>query len=180
MGPLEAGCGSPFILAMIGQQKSESKHPLRRTLIAAFVLGALFSMKMMATGLVFVVMFLVFWLPYSLIVLIRSPEKRTVQARKIGIWLLMISTVLAIHLVRHVYARTYAESVVVKIEQFHKLHGRYPNDADEIGVNRAEIRERLGLSHYSSQPIFYYANTAVAFHLWSYDFEKREWIDEGD
>ena len=149
-------------------------------MIAAFVLGAVFSLKMMATGLVYVAIFLAFWLPYSLVVIIRNQEKRKVQAFKIGIWFLMIVTVLAVHLVRKAYVRGYADSVVLKIEQFQRQQGRYPDNLDEIGVSREEFKNRLGMSQYTNRPLLYYADTMMIFHSWSYDFGVREWINEGD
>lgn len=156
------------------------KHPLLRTVIAALVLGILFSMKMMAVGLVYVGIFLIFWLPYSVYVIVKKPERRKIQSYKVGIWFLMIATVLATHQVRKVYTREYANSVVLKIEQFQLKQGRYPSSLEEIGINQAELKDKLSLPHYSHKPQFYYADTVMIFHMWTYDFGRREWVSEGD
>jgi hypothetical protein len=165
---------------MTVQNESESKHPMRDSVIAASLLGALFSVHGMATGLVFVAIIMTFWLPYSVVVIVRNPDKRKTQSLKAGIWTMMAVAVLAVHLVRHHHARDYADSVVYRIERFRNTQGRYPDRLEEVGMSAAEIKTRLVMPYYSDRPKFYYANTMVAFHMWSYDFEKREWIDEYD
>jgi hypothetical protein len=137
-------------------------------------------MKMAAVGLVYVAIFLIFWLPYSLYMIVRKPERRKVQSIKIGIWFLMIAIVLTIHQVRKVDTRNYAGSVVLKIEQFHQNQGRYPDSLDQIGISQAELKDKLSLPHYSNKPQFYYADTVTIFHLWTYDFGRHEWANEGD
>ena len=165
---------------MTDTEKPKPKHPLLQTAIAALVLGALFSMKMAAVGLVYVAVFLVLWLPYSLYVIIRKPERRKVQSYKIGIWFLMIAIVLTIHQVRKVVTRNYADSVVLKIEQFHQKQGRYPDSLEEVGISKAELKDKLSLAHYSKKPQLYYGDTVMVFHLWTYDFGKHEWANEYD
>lgn len=165
---------------MTAQQDSKPKHLVRDTAIAAIVLGALFAVHGMATGLVFVAIVMAFWLPYSLVVIVRNPGRRKIQSLKVGIWVLMVVTVLLTHLVRHRDARVYADLVVQRIQQFRDTQGRYPDSLDEIGMSSAELKARLVVPHYSNRPKFCYANTMAAFHMWSYDFEKREWIDEYD
>jgi len=165
---------------MTDPEKSRLKHPLLRTAIAALVLGTLFSMKMAAVGLGYIAVFLIFWLPYSLYVVIRKPELRKVQSYKIGIWFLMIAIVLAIHHVRKVVTRNYADSVVLKIEQFHQKQGRYPDSLEEVGISRVELKDNLSLPHYSNKPQFYYPDTVMIFHMWAYDFGKHEWVNEDD
>lgn len=164
---------------------TDAHHPkpgtlLLPTLIAALVLGAVLSMKMMASGLALVVIFLAFWLPYSLLVMIRKPERRRVQGYKIGIWVLMIVAVTGIHLARRTYAREYADSIVQKIEQFREKQGRFPDNLDEIGMSPSGVNARLGLFHYSNRPLLNYPDTMMIFHSWSYDFGRREWVYEGD
>ncbi len=161
-------------------EQINSKYPLLKTALNALILGALLSIKMMATGLVFVVIFLLFWLPYSLYVIVRYSQRRKAQAWKIGIWIFMIAAVLAIHQVRKVNTRDYADSVVLKIEQFRQQHGRYPDSLAATGLNTEEIRSRLGMPHYSNKPLFYYPDTIMVFHMWQYDFDKRVWIEEYD
>lgn len=165
---------------MTAEKESKPKHPVRDTTIAAVVLGALFSLHGMASGLVFVAIVMTFWLPYSLLVIVRYPDRRKIQSTKIGIWVLMVVAVLASHFVRHLDDRAYADSVVKKIEQFRNTQGRYPDRLEEIGMTAAELKSRLAVPNYSNRPKFCYANTMAAFHMWSYDFEKREWVDEYD
>ena len=165
---------------MTDTEKPILKHPLLQTAIAAIVLGALFSMKMAAVGLAYVAIFLIFWLPYSLYVVFRRPDKRKVQLYKIGIWFLMIAIVLAIHQVRKLVTRNYADSVVLKIEQFHQKQGRYPDSLEEVGISRAELKDKLDMPHYSNKPQLYYADTVMIFHLWTYDFGNQSWVNEGD
>ena len=152
-------------------------HPVRDTLVAACLIGALLSVKGMASGLVLVALAMVFWLPYSLVVIARNPERRRVQSLKVGIWILMLAAVLAVHFVRHVQVRSHADAIVLKIEQFRDARGRYPASLEEMGMSRTELKDRLGSVHYSNKPHFYYDNTFAAFHLWSYDFREHEWVD---
>lgn len=155
-------------------------HPLSGTLIAASLIGAFCSMRMAASGLAIVTIVLLFWLPYCLFVIMRRPAQRKVQAQKIGIWFLMIAAVLAIHQVRKVYTRDYADSVVQTIEQFRQREGRYPDSLKEIGFSDEEIRSKLGMARYASKPVFFYPDTVLIFHMWRYDFDRREWIDDYD
>jgi hypothetical protein len=165
---------------MTDPEKPKPKHPLLRTAISALVLGTLFSMKMAAVGLGYIAVFLIFWLPYSLYLIIRKPERRKVQSYKIGIWFLMIAMVLTIHQVRKVVTRNYADSVVLKIERFQQGQGRYPDSLEEVGISRAELKDKLSLAHYSNKPQFYYPDTVMIFHMWAYDFGRHDWVNEGD
>lgn len=146
----------------------------------ALILGALLSMKMMATGLVLVLIFMLFWLPYSFYVILRHPIRRKSQAWKIGIWFLMIAAVVGIHQIRQINTREYADTIVFKIEQFREMQGRYPDSLAEAGLNPDELRSKIGITHYSNKPLFYYPNTIMVFHMWRYDFDKNVWIDEYD
>lgn len=157
-----------------------SRHPLLGTLVVAGLIGALCSMRMVASGLVFVAIGLIFWLPYSLFLIVRRPALRKIQAQKIGIWFLMIIAVLAVHQTRRVHTRDYADSVVHGIEQFRQREGRYPDSLNEIGFSAEEIRSNLGMARYARKPMFYYPDTALIFHMWRYDFDKREWVDDYD
>lgn len=159
---------------------SKSQRPLLITIAAAVLLGAVFSMKMMATGLVFVAIFLIFWLPYSLYVILRKPERRRIQVNKIGIWFLMIAIVITIHYVRKLHTREYADSVIQRVETFHQKQGRYPDNLEEAGIASDELNAHLPVSHYSNKPVFYYPDTAMIFHMWSYDFRNRVWVSGGD
>jgi hypothetical protein len=165
---------------MTADSKPRPQRPLRDSLISACVVGVLFSLHGMGTGLVFVIMMMALWLPYGLFVIVRYPERRRVQSLKIGIWVLMLSAVLSFHFIRHQTARSYADSIVQKIEQFRETQGRYPERLDEVGTNLVEMKDRLVVPYYSNRPQFYYANTMAAFHLWSYDFSQRQWIDQYD
>lgn len=165
---------------MTDASASNSRHPLRGTWISACLLGALCSVHFMATGLVFVAIGLAFWLPYSVFVIVRKPEKRRLQSLKVGIWVLVLAIVLAIHFVRHREARSHADAVVRKIERYRETQGLYPERLEEIGISQADLKEKLVMPHYSNRPTFYYANTMVAFHMWSYDFSAHQWEDAYD
>lgn len=165
---------------MTNLPKSTPNPALRSTIIAVAVLGVLLSVQMMAGYLVFVAIFLLFWVPYSLAVIVKSRERRKIQAVKIGIWLSMFAVVLGIHLVRYVNVRNYADSVVKKIKIFQKQHGFYPANLEEVGISQEDNKDKLGLARYSNKPMFSYPDTMLIFHMWSYDFEKHEWVNEGD
>lgn len=161
-------------------EKSKPKHPLLRTVIAALVLGAMFQMNMAAVGLVYVGLYLLLWIPVSLYQMVRKPEIRKVQSLKIGIWFLMIAVVLGIHQFRKVNTRNFANSLVQKIEGFKKQQGRYPDSLEEVGISQTELDKAIVRPRYSNQPRLYYPDTFMIFHVWRYDFEKHEWVNEGD
>lgn len=164
-------------MAVADQSKA---NPPLLTLLAAISIGSVLSMKMMASGLAFVGLFLALWLPYSLVVIARNPQKRAMQASKIGIWLLMVTTVLAIHFIRREHARAYADAMVQKIQAFHQSQGRYPDSLQEMAIDQEQFQSWLGLAHYSNQPQFFYPDTMMIFQSWSYDFDKHQWIAMND
>lgn len=164
---------------MTNPDHPKTKPPLL-TLLAAIAIGSVLSMKMMASGLAFVGLFLALWLPYSLVVIARNPQKRAMQASKIGIWLLMVTTVLAIHFIRREHTREYADAMAQKIESFHQTQRRYPDSLQELAIDQDEFQARLGLAHYSNQPQFFYPDTMMIFQSWSYDFDKHQWIAMND
>ena len=166
---------------MAPEGKNErSRHPWLGTLVVAGLIGTFCSMRMAASGLVFVAIGLIFWLPYSLFLIVKRPALQKVQAQKIGIWFLMIAAVLAIHQVRKVQTREYADSVVQRIEEFRQREGRYPDSLKDVGFSAEEIGNNLGIARYASKPMFYYPDTTLIFHMWRYDFDKHEWVDDYD
>ena len=66
------------------------------------------------------------------------------------------------------------------MDAFTSQVGWYPDSLEKVGISQAELKGKLSLPHYSNKPQFYYADTVMIFHLWTYDFGKHEWVNQGD
>lgn len=117
---------------------------------------------------------------YQVLVLLiswRDTAKRAKRVFAIVIVLAATLLMLMVHLVHHNRSRAEANAMVVKIEQFHAVNGRYPGALSEIGVKDNEAKLKMNLHYFNKSgdiALIYYA-TFVPFEQWSYDFRLREW-----
>jgi len=87
--------------------------------------------------------------------------------------------VYGIHHYRHETTRRNADEMVAAVEAFHRANGRYPAALDEVGIDREQVKDRLGsMSGYFVQkgkPHLGYPDTFTPFGYCGYDFDKRAW-----
>jgi hypothetical protein len=73
------------------------------------------------------------WLIYSIYVIWRRPERRKVQAKRIG-YVLTIFAALSMAWVFEQSARgAYAERIIEAVNSYKKQYGRYPDSLDQVG-----------------------------------------------
>lgn len=80
---------------------------------------------------------------------------------------------------RQATTRHNADETVAAINSFAGAHGRYPATLDEIGIDRRQVRDKLGsMSGYSydkGQPHLGYPDTFTPFGYCGNDFAKSSW-----
>lgn len=126
---------------------------------------------------------LLVWIPYSVYVIITKPEMRTNQLIRVGIWVLVVPLLYGIHYFRQVTTRRNADEIVAEVNSFSRIHGRYPATLDEIGINRQNLKGKLGYSSYffnAGKPILFYKKTMTPFGICDYHFETGSWICRAD
>jgi branched-subunit amino acid transport protein AzlD len=144
-----------------------------------FILGQNYSGFM----LIFVIIALLIWVPYSAYVVVRNPDGRRFYFIRLSIWIFAILLVAGIHYIRHINTRHNADEIVTAIISFSTTHGHCPKSLDEIGINRARLKDKLGMSSYicaDEKPHLSYGATYVPFNMYSYDFESKDWKNHAD
>ena len=153
----------------------EIRLPLLEAAVAVVVLGQ----RGLGFTVIFVVLGLLVWIPYSLYRMAKKPEQKRWRLAVMGIWLLVAPLVYGVHAWRHETTRRNADRMVAAIEAFHRTNGRFPATLDEIGIDREQVKDKLGsMSGYlldKGKPHLGYPDTFTPFGYCSYDFEKRAW-----
>lgn len=164
--------------------RNEGKLPhmqiraIQSTLIAVAAMILFLAQRHSGFMLFLVVIPFVPWSLHSLYIIASQPDRRALQASKVGIWALGILTVIVIHFYYHVSTRDYANKVVSAIQQYIKEHGSCPPTLEAIGMSQTQFRSQLGYAGYycqSGKPRLFYGSTYVPFEQESYDFENNRW-----
>ena len=152
---------------------------LRPTLIAASVTTFLLCQRHLGFAVLFEAILLTPWAIASLWVGIRNPQQRSIQAAKVGIWLLSIGIVIGVHYFVATQTRADAQKVVEAVLSYHASHGTYPEDIEAVGYTKGDLRSMIGMGGYfieEGRPSFFYASTFVPFETDHYDFSKQMWV----
>ena len=159
---------------------SANRENLTGTIVTAGICVALTAWPGFGFGIFFVILPLLFWIPYTIHAAITVPETRRVQTTRILIWLGAVSLVGGIHYVRAEAVRHNADEIVARIDAFSARNGRCAADIDELGLSRAELTKKLdSFAFYickDGKPFLTYLGTFEAFSRYHYDFENRTWV----
>lgn len=161
---------------MTARPQIKALHP---TLIAAGVVTLFLCQRHLGFVVLFEVFILTLWIIASIWVSIRNPQQRSLQAAKVGIWLLSVGIVIGVHLLVATQTRAKAQKLVDAVMSHSASHGTYPEDLQSIGYTKDEVRSMIGMGGYhfeNGQPFFFYASTYVPFETDHYDFSKHEWV----
>ncbi len=115
---------------------------------------------------------------YSLYIIIAKPQQRLVQTFKAGIWCVALSLIVGIHYARHIIIRQHANELAMEIRLYMDKHGHCPERLEDVGWNKALMREKLGYSSYfckNGKPSLFYMAPYIIFDSYYYDFTKRNW-----
>jgi hypothetical protein len=163
----------PQTQATLAKKKKLSPEVIAATLFTLFLslphtgfMLALFAWPLLILGLV------------SLVQMTRRPETRKFHLARILIWVTACALVVGVHYVRYTTARSYANEVVAKIRHFSAAQGRCPKDLKEMGIEKQEFREKLGvLSYYrcDGYPELFYPVPYIVYDFYHYDFERNVW-----
>ena len=152
---------------------------IRVTLLEAAVVVFVLAQRGVGFMVIFMVLGLLVWIPYSFFVIARKPEQRRWRLACIGIWVLAVPLVYGVHSYRHETTRRNADEMVAAIEAFHRASGRYPATLDEIGIDREQVKDRLGsMAGYfvqNGKPHLGYPDTFTPFGYCRYGFDKHAW-----
>ncbi|MDR3054980.1 MAG: hypothetical protein LBU53_06200 [Zoogloeaceae bacterium] len=108
----------------------------------------------------------------------KYPPIRKIQAARVGVWVIAITAAFVVHHVRDSALREQADALVTKIQTYTATNGHCPATLEDIGQSTKEIRKTLRGSygcHENTMRLFYRSSTTL-FDIWSYDFEKNEWV----
>ncbi|MGZ3241541.1 MAG: hypothetical protein ACXWJK_15025 [Burkholderiaceae bacterium] len=156
---------------------------LHGTLIGAGVLAFLLLQKHSGFMILFVWLFLIPWIFYSAWVIVRQPQRRSIQAKKVFVWVAFSTIVVGYHLQLHNETRRKAQHIADKITDYMTAKGACPVKLETIGLSNKSLREEIGLSGYQCEggkPVLFYASTYVPFETDHFDFKRREWVHIGD
>ncbi len=151
----------------------------RSSLLGAGLFVFVLSARHMGFALIFMAIVWLFWLPYSVYVILRKPAHRLSQLIRVLIWMIAAGLVTGVHIIRHYTIRQRADVIVTKISDYSHQHGNYPATLSEIGMTSDMLKEELGPAFYyprdTQPPNFFYGVTFEPFAVYSYDFERQIW-----
>lgn len=165
------------------RQRATDLKPVLGSLLAAGITTFILSQRHMGEGLAVVAVIFIPWLLFKIYDYVKEPEQRRLLLQKILIWLLAISLITVIHLVRHHYVRTHAQNIADRIQNFADQHGHYPPDLQSIGTSAAQEKAVLGMFYYGlpdnkdpdAKPDFFYVATYMHIEVDRYDFAAQRW-----
>ncbi len=151
---------------------------LSPSLVLAFLTGAFLSIQGFGFMVFFVIVPQAVVTPFRLYGAIRRPDERQLNIGRVIVWLATIIAIYAIHHVRDAAYRKNADEIVARIDAYTTSHKKCPTTVADIGISRAEMRDKLGHDGYlcdGGRQYFFYPSSFDAFATWSYDFKTREW-----
>ncbi len=162
----------------------ESTKKLYLSLLKAIFVAFLFSQRHMGIAVVFLLLALLFWIPYSFYTMFRRPDIRYTQLSSVSIWVVAFAVIVGDHYHLHKTTRQNANKIAMAITHFSDTHGHYPATLDEMGITHDHLVEKLGLSGYflrdNGRPDFYYAVTFTVFDTYKYNFSEKTWVYDAD
>jgi hypothetical protein len=151
---------------------------LRSTFIGAIVVTFLLCQRHAGFMVLFEAICVLVFVAISIWVSIHRPQQRSIQAAKVGVWLLSIGIVIGVHIILAERTKIDAQKIVDAIITYHASHGAYPPNIESIGYSESERKSMIGFGGYfftNGQPDFFYASTYVPFETENFDFSKRIW-----
>ncbi len=155
---------------------------LLKTLLPSLVLAGVvgtFSSLQGAGVMVFVIFMLQgILIPARVYTAVTLPAERHPSIGRIVIWLATIAAICTVHNVRDDANRKNADEIVVQIATYSAVHGKCAASIEELGMSRAELKDKLGYGDYfcnEGKQHFLYHGSFDPFSSWSYDFSSRQW-----
>ncbi|MDD4963687.1 MAG: hypothetical protein PHI11_07200 [Gallionella sp.] len=159
----------------------------KRKIYSSLLLAAVTVLLVAQSGAGFVLLLLFWplfiWASYSAYIILFVPEGRTNQLIRVMIWVVAVALMVGIHHLRYVTTRQNADAIVATIHRYAVTHGKYPATLDEVGINRQQLRDKLGWSGYyceTGTPRFFYKGTYLPFESYHYDFSQNVWKHRSD
>lgn len=159
------------------------KKPIVYTLIG--IAAFLFIAQPHLFGGSTAILFLLFWLPYTLIGGWCSRKQPKIWVIKLLCWLAAFAALSAIHYAYNREARIYAQKMVDDIISYRAKHGRYPTQESwnaQHRQNSYSLRYLCGKECANNRmpPIVLYPSSLSPFDRYDYDFEKQTWQRHND
>ena len=160
------------------------RKKLYSTIAAAALMALILGQRHAGFMLYLAIIPLAIWIPYSVVVMVRKPERRLLQLALVSCWVLAVLLVAGIHYFRHEATRRNADDIVAAIKEFKTKRGSYPLTLDEVGIGRTALKDKLGsFSGYNRDvvgtPALFYAATWIVFDTYEYDFRTDSWVYRG-
>lgn len=127
------------------------------------------------------VLFVLLWLPYTLVNGILSRKQWRIWLMKLACWLMAFGILYAMHHVYNENARAFAQKVVDDLHIYHAQNGHYPKTETWKAQQNQPIPYRLryfcldDCQKNQRPPLVEYSSSVSPFDLYVYDFEKKEW-----
>ena len=116
------------------------RKKLYSTMAAAALMALILGQRHAGFMLYIAIIPLAIWIPYSVFVMVRKPERRLLQLALVSSWVLAVLLVAGTHYFRHEATRRNAEEIVAAIKDFKTKRGSYPLTLDEVGIGRRRSR----------------------------------------
>ena len=159
------------------------RNGLMSTILFGLIVTLLLAQRHCGFILIFVLVVLIPWFAYSGYRCIRFPIERKLRIQKAVVWCVAVAVIVSSHLVMYQSAKSYAQSVVEKVEAYISNHGSCPAKLEEVGISKNTFKEHLELGSYvceNKKAFLFYASTYVPFDTEAYDFAQHEWSHNYD
>ena len=169
----------------IVEQPSTEIAPRRRSAVREFAPTALLALVVLwgageDTGFILTMLapFLLLWFMRVAWVAWRQPARRRMQLIKLGVIAALVLgvSVVQVHFQRGSHAQ--AQKVVDAVAAYRALHGSYPDDLAQVGLDDEALRRDWKVRYWAreGQHRVIYAATFSVYDSWVYDFDKPGWV----
>ncbi len=156
-----------------------ARRKLLHTTAAAILFVLVVAQQHMAFLALLLVIPFTFWLTWSAYVLVARPYFRKAQALAVLIWLVAIAATAWIHHLRHMAARSDAQTVVQSLRNRIIQQKRCPQDINSLSADRSAVplnlRAILAYECINNHPRFAYRVTFTILDTYEYDFATHRW-----
>lgn len=119
--------------------------------------------------------------PWALYTSYKYPDRRKVAYAKMSIWLLTFVLFTAVHGYRANANARAARELANRIDDYKQSHGFYPATLEAVGEGSLAREHGMRYSLFSrGDPFLWYPSTLSVFDIYSYDFQKHQWVFHPD
>lgn len=149
----------------------------KKTSILAAVVLLLALQRSSGFVLLILLPFLLIFVTYQLVRMIRKPGERKARGIRLAIWSLTFALAGSVLTYRNAASRNEADLALTRLLEYKQRTGSYPGSLGEVGLDEAKLHDkwRLRYSVKEGKPALVYPQTFMPLATYDFDFEAVKW-----